>query len=284
MHPETEGNPGVLYLVATPIGNLEDMTIRAITILKTVTTIAAEDTRHTQKLLRHFQIPTPQISYHQHNQASRIPVILEKLHQGEAIALVSDAGMPTISDPGYALVQACIAAAIPVVPIPGACAAICALSPSGLPTDRFIFEGFLPPKGQARLQRLSVLQGEERTIILYESPHRLCQTLSDLKMTLGSERSIVIARELTKIHEQFWRGSLEAAIHHYQSTAPRGEFTLVIAGKPLPKPQWSDKDLLFNLQQLLDQGLSHSEASRQLACQTHLPRRALYQMALTLKK
>ncbi len=275
--------PGTLYVVGTPIGNLEDMSVRAVRILQTVNTIAAEDTRHTGKLLHHFQITTPQISYHQHNQASRIPALVEQLRQGAAIALVSDAGMPGISDPGYDLVQACVAAAIPVVPIPGPCAAIAALSAAGLPTDRFVFEGFLPAKGQARRQRLSELQTQTRTMVLYEAPHRLTQTLEDLAIALGTDRAIVLARELTKLHEEFWRGTLAQAIAHSATHPPRGEFTLVIAGATPTARQWSEAELLVELQTLINQGLSHSEASRHLANQTQLSRRNLYQLALTLK-
>ncbi len=276
--------PGTLYVVGTPIGNLDDISVRAVRILQTVNTIAAEDTRHTGKLLHHFQIATPQISYHQHNQTSRIPALVEQLRQGAAIALVSDAGMPGISDPGYDLVHACVTAAIPVVPIPGPCAAIAALSAAGLPTDRFVFEGFLPAKGQTRRQRLSELQLETRTMVLYEAPHRIGQTLDDLAIALGVDRAIVLARELTKLHEEFWHGTVGEAIGHYTTHPPRGEFTLVIAGATPTTPQWSDAELLAELQRLINQGLSHSEASRQLATQTQLSRRTLYQLALTLKE
>ena len=168
----TEPQPGTLYVVGTPIGNLEDITFRAVRILKSVDLIASEDTRHTGKLLHHFQATAPQISYHDHNTNSRIPELLENLHQGKAIALVTDAGMPGISDPGYELVKACIEAGITVVPIPGASAAITALSAAGLPTDKFVFEGFLPAKGKERKDRLEFLPSEARTIIFYEAPHR----------------------------------------------------------------------------------------------------------------
>jgi 16S rRNA (cytidine1402-2'-O)-methyltransferase len=274
--------PGILYVVGTPIGNLEDMTFRAIRILQEVDTIAAEDTRHTGKLLHHFQIKTPQISYHEHNQKGRIPEILAQLAQGKAIALVTDAGMPGISDPGYLLVQACIAAQIPIIPIPGATAAITALSASGLPTDRFIFEGFLPAKGKERQQRLAAIQTESRTIILYESPHRLRQTLQDLLAILGAKHSIVLARELTKIHEEFWRGTIEDAIAQYTTKEPQGEFTIVIAPIETETPQLSPDQIKAELQHLLAQGLSKSEASRQLATLTSLPRRQIYQLALEI--
>ncbi len=277
-----EQTPGILYLVGTPIGNLEDMTFRAVRILQAVDLIAAEDTRHTGKLLHHFQITTPQISYHEHNQKGRIPELIEKLSEGKAVALVTDAGMPGISDPGYELVKACVEANISVVPIPGVTAAITALSAAGLPTDRFVFEGFLPAKGQARKQRLEILKIETRSIILYESPHRLRQTLQDLATVLGESHQIVLARELTKLHEEFWRGRIEDAIAHYTTREPQGEFTLVVAGSQLETPQMNDAAIKNELQHLLNQGLSRSEASRQLAALTSLPRRHIYQLALEI--
>ncbi|MFB2835488.1 16S rRNA (cytidine(1402)-2'-O)-methyltransferase [Floridanema evergladense] len=273
---------GTLYLVATPIGNLEDMTFRAIRILQTVDLIAAEDTRHTGKLLQHFQIKTPQLSYHEHNSQQRIPELLSQLSQGKAIALVTDAGMPLISDPGYELVKACIAQGISVVPIPGANAAITALSAAGLATDKFVFEGFLPAKNKERRTYLETLKSETRTIIFYESPHRLRETLQDLGAILGEEREIVLARELTKMHEEFWRGMIGDAIAHYTNREPQGEFTLVVAGATLEKPQLSEAAIKAELQNLLRQGLSRSDASRQLAQQTSLPRRQIYQLALTI--
>lgn len=271
-----------LYIVATPIGNLEDMTFRAIEILRKVQWIAAEDTRHTGKLLQHFQISTPQISYHDHNRYGRIPELLQRLQQGNAIALVSDAGMPGISDPGYELVKACVEAEISVVPIPGACAVVAALSSAGLPTERFVFEGFLPTKGAERRQRLEFLQTEPRTIVFYEAPHRLRQTLQDLQEFLGTDRPIVSARELTKRYEQFWRGTIADAISHYQTQEPQGEFTLVVGGHVAQAPQLSESAVLAELQQLIQQGLSRSQASRQLAQQTALSRRQIYQLALTI--
>lgn len=273
---------GTLYVVGTPIGNLEDMTLRAISVLRQVDAIAAEDTRHTGKLLQQFQIATPQLSYHDHNRQSRLPDLLGRLQQGRSLALVSDAGMPGISDPGFELVEACVATGIPVVPIPGASAVITALSAAGLPTDRFSFEGFLPAKGQARQQRLESLQTESRTLVFYEAPHRLRQTLQDLQTALGPDRSIVLARELTKRYEQFWRGTVAEAIHYYQTREPQGEFTLVLGGHRAAPLQLSESALLAELQHLISQGLSRSQASRQLAEQTALPRRQLYQLALTL--
>jgi 16S rRNA (cytidine1402-2'-O)-methyltransferase len=274
---------GILYLVGTPIGNLEDMTVRAISTLQQVDLIAAEDTRHTGRLLQHFHIGTPQISYHDHNSHSRTPELIAKLLAGQAIALVSDAGMPAISDPGYELVQACVRAEIRVIPIPGVTAAIAAICASGLDTQRFVFEGFLPTDNQARQSRLNVLQQETRTAILYEAPHRLLRTLEDLQNALEPSRQIAIARELTKLHEEFWRGSVEAATDYFRDRAPKGEFTLVLAGAPeVTAPIWTEEKLLSELQSLLDEGTSRSEASRQLAELTNLPRRQIYQLALTI--
>ncbi|AVH70405.1 16S rRNA (cytidine(1402)-2'-O)-methyltransferase [Nostoc sp. 'Lobaria pulmonaria (5183) cyanobiont'] len=279
---QTDPKPGTLYVVGTPIGNLEDITFRAVRILQTVDIIAAEDTRHTGKLLQHFQVKTPQVSYHEHNRTSRIPELLEHLVNNKAIALVSDAGMPGISDPGYELVKACIEAGIPVVPIPGASAAITALSAAGLPTDRFVFEGFLPAKTQQRQEHLESLQTESRTLIFYESPHRLRDTLQDLALVWGSDRQIVLGRELTKLYEEFWRGTIAQAIAYYTQREPQGEYTLVVAGIPASQPQLTEEELKAELKQLISQGISRSQASRQLAKFTSLPRRQLYQLALSI--
>jgi 16S rRNA (cytidine1402-2'-O)-methyltransferase len=280
--PPLEPIGGVLYIVGTPIGNLEDMTFRAVRILQAVDVIAAEDTRHTGKLLQHFQIKTPQMSVHQHNIQSQLPLLLNRLQSGQQLALVTDAGMPGISDPGYELVQACVAVGIPVVPVPGPTAAITALSASGLPTHTFCFEGFLPAKGSERQTRLAALQGEFRTLVLYEAPHRLRQTLQDLGQTLGLERTIVIARELTKRYETFWRGTLTEAITHFSETEPRGEFTLVIAGAPISQTPPSEAVVQQALQDLLAAGQSRSQASRQVAQDLGLSRRSVYQLALSL--
>ena len=273
---------GTLYVVGTPIGNLEDMTFRAVRILQTVDIIASEDTRHTGRLLQHFQVMTNQVSYHDHNRNSRIPELIEQLVRGRAIALVTDAGIPGISDPGYELVKACIEAGITVVPIPGACAAITALSAAGLPTEQFIFAGFLPAKGGSRRDRLESLQAEAPTIILYEAPHRLRHTLQDLADALGKDRQVVLARELTKLHEEFWRGSVGDAIAHYNEREPQGEYTLVIAGLPPALPELSEAELISELQHFMAQGISRSQASRQLAKLTSVPRRQIYQVALSI--
>jgi 16S rRNA (cytidine1402-2'-O)-methyltransferase len=268
--------------VGTPIGNLEDMTFRAVRILQNVDLIAAEDTRHTGKLLQHFQVKTPQISYHDHNRCQRLGELLEKLHQGSAIALVTDAGMPGISDPGYELVKACAEDNINIIPIPGVSASITGLSVSGLPTDRFIFEGFLPTKAKERQAKLEEFTRESRTIILYEAPHRVRQTLEDFVESFGSEREIVLARELTKLHEEIWRGTLANAILYYQDKEPKGEYTIILGGVAEMPLILSEDALKAELQELLKQGLTRSEATRQLSQQTSLPRRQLYQLSLTL--
>ena len=277
----SDPKPGTLYIVGTPIGNLEDMTFRAVRILQGVDAIAAEDTRHTGKLLHHFQITTPQVSYHEHNRITRTGELVERLQQGQAIALVSDAGMPGISDPGYELVKACVEAGLTVVPILGCSAVVAALIASGLPSDRFVFEGFLPAKPKDRRAHLEQLKAESRTLVFYEAPHRLRQTLQDLLM-LGGDRAIVLARELTKLHEEFWRGTIAEAVDQYRDREPMGEFTLVLAGAELNPLILSDEALKAELQTLINQGISRSEASRQLAQQTALPRRQIYQLALSL--
>jgi 16S rRNA (cytidine1402-2'-O)-methyltransferase len=276
---------GALYIVGTPIGNLEDITFRALKILHHVNLIASEDTRHTGKLLHHFQIKTPQISYHQHNSKSRENELLNRLQNGENIALVTDAGMPGISDPGYEIINLCINEGITVIPIPGPTAVITALVASGLPTDKFIFEGFLPPKNKQRIAHLESLKSESRTIIFYESPHRILATLKDLARVFGNQRKITIARELTKLHEEFWRGNLEQAVILYENKIQiMGEFTLIIAGNNQETiPTLSDSEIKIELQQLLAQGMSKTQASRHLAGLIAHSRNYIYQIALTIK-
>lgn len=274
--------PGILYLVGTPIGNLEDITLRAIRILNEVDAIAAEDTRRTGKLLKHLQINTPQISYHEHNHQYRVQNLLNRLLQGQNIAVVTDAGMPSICDPGYELVQAAIAAGITVVPIPGCSAVIAAVAASGLSTEKFIFAGFLPLKDKERTAQLEELKYQTLTSIWYEAPHRLVKTLKDLEIVLGKDRKIVIARELTKIHEEFWRGTISEAVSLYNNRdRPKGEYTLVIAGAATEKMNLSEAELKLELKQLLQQGMTRSQASRQLAKSTvSKSRREIYQLAL----
>ena len=275
-------SPATLYLVATPIGNLEDISQRSLRILSEVDCIAAEDTRHSGQLLKHFNISTPQVSYHSHNIARRTPELLQRLETGEAIALITDAGMPGISDPGGELVQACAAAKIAVVPIPGPTAIICALVASGLPTQRFVFEGFLPTAKKERREILQTISNEPRTIVFYEAPHRVVRTLSDLHDHVGGDRAIVLARELTKRYEEFWRGTVAEAIEEFQARSPKGEFTIVLAGAEPGETVVSDEDVLTQLQQLMDEGLSRSRAAKQLAQETGSDRRRIYQLSLQM--
>ena len=219
--------PGTLYLVATPIGNLEDITLRAIKVLGDVNLIACEDTRHTRKLLTHFGINTRTISYHEHNERERAVELLERLSNGESIAVVSDAGTPGISDPGFRLVQLAIENDIGIVPIPGPAAFVSALIASGIPTDEFLFAGFLPSRATARRAKLSELQSLPATLIFYEAPHRLAASLRDASQILG-QRKAVVARELTKVHEEIARGSLGELASRYESENVRGEIVLVI--------------------------------------------------------
>lgn len=223
---------GILYLVATPIGNKEDITLRALKILREVNIIAAEDTRHSKILLQHYQITTPLISLHDFNETQRIPALLTRIHQGEHIALISDAGTPLISDPGYLLVNAARKENIIVTPIPGACAAITALSASGLPTDHFIFAGFLPAKSADRKQRLTLLQTESHTLIFYEAPHRIVACVRDIAVVLGTDREIVLAKELTKTFETFFHGTTQGALTWLESDTnhTKGEFVILVRG------------------------------------------------------
>jgi 16S rRNA (cytidine1402-2'-O)-methyltransferase len=277
-------NLGKLYVVGTPIGNLDDLTFRSLATLKKVTLIAAEDTRHTGKLLQHFDISTPQISYHEHNRLSRLDELLNILSQGQDIALVTDAGMPGISDPGYELIKACIEAKIEVVPIPGVTAVITALAVSGLPTERFCFEGFLPGKEKLRQERLESLKTETRTMVFYEAPHKLIKTLEDLRETFGPTRKIVLGRELTKLYEEIWRGTVAEAINLYrENKTPKGEFTIVVMGNNrFDTIQLSDEELKRELKQIIEGGVNRSQASRQLAQVTNLSRSRLYKLALEI--
>jgi 16S rRNA (cytidine1402-2'-O)-methyltransferase len=265
---------GILYLVATPIGNLEDITLRALRILREeVAAIACEDTRQTQKLLEHFQIRKPLLSYHEHNEASRAAEIVARLAQGDSIAIVTDAGTPLISDPGYRVVAAAIEAGFTVMPLPGASAVLTALAASGLAVDEFRFIGFLPPKTHARKQVFEGLKAEQGTVIAYESPHRILESLGDLTEVLG-ERRVVLGRELTKLHEEFLRGTA-AEIH--ASLAARasikGEMTLVIERAPEQVLEGDPKDAVASLEQ---QGMERMNAIKAVAKQMGLPKRAVY--------
>ncbi len=231
---------GMLYVVSTPIGNLEDFTFRAHRILQEVSAIAAEDTRHTQKLCRHYRIHTPLTSYHDFNKEEKTPLLLERLQQGQSIALVSDAGTPLISDPGYYLVTRAIALNIPLVPVPGPSSVLAALSVSGLPTDAFTFVGFLPKKPTARTRLLHSLQEDPKTIVAFETPHRLKSTLLAIQ-EIFQDRQIAIARELTKTYEEIMRGTAQALLLSNHSRALKGEMTLIIEGKAKRKKQISEE-------------------------------------------
>ena len=226
-----EPAPGTLYLVGTPIGNVEDLAPRALRILGAVTLIAAEDTRHTKALLDRFSVRRPMVSYHDHNKIERTPELIERLRAGDSVAIVSDAGSPGISDPAFTLVRAAVAAAVPVVPVPGPSAALCALEVSGLPTDRFAFEGFLPRKQGRRRARIAELRRDPRTLIFFESPHRIAAALADLLEGLG-DRQASLSRELTKRFEETRRDTLGGLLRWLAEKPPRGEFVLVVGGAP----------------------------------------------------
>jgi 16S rRNA (cytidine1402-2'-O)-methyltransferase len=267
---------GTLYLVATPIGNLEDITLRALRLLHEVKLIAAEDTRHTGRLLAHYEIDTPQISYHEHNKLTQLDTVLRTLDTSD-VALVSDAGMPGLSDPGYELVCVAIEQGFPVVPIPGPSALTTALVASGLPTDAFVYLGFLPRRASDRRRLLTELVGERRTLVAFESPHRLAAALEDILATLG-DRRIAIARELTKLYEEIWRGPVSEARDHFAGEV-RGEITLVIAGASAP-PAWDESQVRDRVAQLMDEGISHRQAVKQVAQASGWSRRDVYQLTL----
>ena len=269
-----------LYVVATPIGNLEDISLRALRILREVKLIAAEDTRKTKRLLVTYDIKTPMTSYHEHNKRSKLDYILGRLEDGD-VALVSEAGMPGMSDPGYELITAAHQRGIPVVPIPGPSAVVTALVISGLPTDRFVYIGFLPHKANARQRLLESVAHEYGTIVALESPHRLLATLNAILLILG-DRKIAICRELTKIHEEVFRGTISQAIKHF--TRPRGEFTLVIEGKrEKDKPQLTE-DIERQLHYMYQSGVTAKEAIAKISGETGLPRKELYRAWLRLDK
>lgn len=271
---------GTLYLVATPIGNREDITLRALRLLREVDLIAAEDTRHTGRLLAHYEIDTPQVSYHEHNKLTRLDTVLKTLERGD-VALVSDAGMPGLSDPGYELVRAAIAHGVPIIPVPGPSALTAALVASGLPTDAFVYLGFLPRRATDRRRLLAELAGEQRTLVAFESPHRLAEALDDIAATLG-DRQIAVARELTKLHEEIWRGPVSEARAHFAAKV-RGEITLVIAGASAPPP-WDEDQVRNQVAQLMGEGLSHRQAVKQVARASGWSRRTVYQLTLKTRK
>ncbi|HEX4945579.1 MAG TPA: 16S rRNA (cytidine(1402)-2'-O)-methyltransferase [Blastocatellia bacterium] len=273
-----------LYLVATPIGNLEDITLRALRVLKEADLIACEDTRHTRKLLNHFGIQKPTIRYHEHNELVRAQELTARLQQGESIALVTDAGTPGISDPAYRLVVAAIEQDIKVIPIPGATALIAGLIGSGLPTDAFLFIGFLPAKRNARREKLEALRTARTTLVLYEAPHRIQETLSEAQAVFGN-RQAALARELTKLHEQFLRGTLADIRAQLQAQEPRGEMTLVIAGanETEDQPPPTDEALSTQLAQIMQTGISRNDALKQLAKRRGLSKKEAYRLLLEEK-
>lgn len=273
---------GVLYVVATPIGNLEDITLRALRVLKEVDLIAAEDTRHTRHLLGHCGIKTALTSYHEHNERAKAQNLVERLQRGENIALVCDAGTPAISDPGYRLVFAALAAGIQVTPIPGPTALTAAISASGLPSDRFVFEGFLPAKLQERKNRLQELRNEGRTLVFYEAPHRLKQTLDDLEQILG-ERDIVVARELTKVYEEFLRGQISSVRDQLAEREVKGEIVLLVQGAPATAAA-SEKEIEEEIRRLAAQGMGVKAISDLLGANYRVSKRQVYRLALTLLK
>jgi 16S rRNA (cytidine1402-2'-O)-methyltransferase len=273
---------GTLFLVATPIGNLEDISARALRILSQAIMVAAEDTRHTRKLLGHYQIHTPLTSYHEHNKLTKLDVVMDALERGD-VALVSDAGTPALNDPGFELVRAALKAGHQVSPIPGACAPVSALVASGLPTDAFLYLGYLPRKTLERRQKLQEIADLPYTLIVLETPHRLLSALQDLLEVLG-DRQVAVARELTKLHEEIFRAALSQALAHFQVAAPRGEFTLVIAGKPPFGVNWDEARLRSELEEALRQGEKGSQAAARLASLSGWPRRKVYRMATEIAK
>ena len=275
--------PGTLYLCATPIGNLEDMTYRAVRILSEVAVIAAEDTRHTRKLLSHFDIHTRLISYHEHNKIERGPEIVERLLAGDDVAVVSDAGLPGISDPGADLVALAVAAGITAVPLPGANAALSALVCSGLDTTLFSFIGFLPIGKKKRRELIASFVGSPYTMVFYESPHRIKTTLTELRSAFG-DRPAVAARELTKKFEEFIRGTLDSLEIHFSQHVPRGEFTLIVAGQPdCEKTEINLEEqvpLVEAVLAMMETGITKKDAIKAVATQRGLPKREVYQAVL----
>ncbi|MCC8181492.1 MAG: 16S rRNA (cytidine(1402)-2'-O)-methyltransferase [Clostridiales bacterium] len=272
---------GILYLVPTPIGNLGDISRRSVEVLQSVDFIAAEDTRVSLKLLNHLEIKKPLVSYYRHNTETSGPAILDRLLAGESCALVTDAGTPAISDPGEDLVALCAGAGISVVAIPGPCALVSALAVSGLPTGRFTFEGFLAMNKKNRRRHLDSLVREERTMIFYEAPHKLCATLDDLRDTFGPERRLTLCRELTKLHEEVRRTTLGEAADWYRENPPRGEFVLVVEGCPPQKPEPpSLEEGVERVLALQAGGMRLKEAARQVAAETGLSKNELYRQAV----
>ncbi|HEX2028855.1 MAG TPA: 16S rRNA (cytidine(1402)-2'-O)-methyltransferase [Nitriliruptorales bacterium] len=269
---------GRLVVVATPIGNLGDLSERAAVALRTADLVAAEDTRRTGRLLAHVGATTPQISYHEHNEESRLPALLERIAAGGTVALVSDAGTPAVSDPGYRLVRACLDAGLCVEAVPGPSALLNALVVAGLPTDRFVFEGFLPRRGGRRRVRLEELAQEPRTAVLYVAPHRAAGDLADLASALGDDRPAALCRELTKLHEEVWRGTLGELAERAAQGSVRGEVTLVVGGAPARRRAVPTPDELAGaVASMVGAGVSKRTAIAQVAADAGVPRRDVYQ-------
>lgn len=270
----------MLYVVATPIGNLEDITLRALRVLREVDVIAAEDTRHTRKLLDRYEIHTPLTSYHEHNERTKAAALLQRLEAGQTIALVSDAGTPTISDPGYHLIRAAAEKGVPVTPVPGASAATAALSVCGLATDRFVFQGFLPGRRNRRREMLRQLQDDDRTMVFYEAPHRIRESLADMHEILGN-RAAVVVRELTKMHEELLRGTLSQLAGELDRQ--RGEFVVVVAGRDTASGV--DEELLrTEITRLLETGHKANDVAKLVADSHHLAKRDVYKLVLEVAK
>ena len=287
MEPSPNGRAGCLYLVATPSGNLEDITLRALRILKEADQIACEDTRHTQKLLSHYNISKPLVSYHEHNEMTRAPELVLAMEQGQQIALVSDAGMPLVSDPGYRLVTLALRHHVPVIPVPGPSALLAALSASGLPNEEFLFAGFLPARSGERRRALERLRIEDRTIIFYEAPHRIEETLADAREILG-DRPACLAREVTKLHEEFRRGKLSELFASLKERPAKGEITLLIGAEDpadARTPANSMQSLAERVEELIHQAkLDRKEALKLAAKGRGLTRREAYDKMVTARE
>ena len=273
---------GTLYLVATPIGNLEDMSPRAVRILRESVLIAAEDTRHTGKLLKHFEIETKLTSYFEHNKLDKIDLILAKLADGD-VAVVSDAGSPAINDPGYELVKAALAAGFDVRPVPGPSAPIAALTVSGLPTDSFLYLGYLPHKATERRTSLRQVANQAYTLIFLESPYRITEALEDILSELG-DRRICVAREMTKMFEEYWRGNISGALEYFKSQPARGEFTLVVRGAEKTSGKWLEDETITIIKSGLEAGESPSRLSKRLAEESGWSKREIYRLIQELKE
>lgn len=277
---------GKLYLCATPIGNLEDMPVRSVRIMREADLIAAEDTRNSIKLLNHFEIKTPMTSYHEYNKVDKAAVLVDKMLAGQTVALITDAGTPGISDPGEELVRQAAAAGIEVIPVPGPAACVNALIISGLPTRRFVFEAFLPSDKKERQAVLEELERETRTMIIYEAPHRLLKTLEELESLLGGERRIAVCKELTKKHETVYRATLSEAVRYYTENEPRGEYVLVLEGldrQALVRQEqeaWREMSVEEHLALYVNQGIERREAIRLVAKDRGVPKREIYNMTI----